>query len=835
MSKDLSLSEFYLDSSDEEDIAQQDKEFDLAAVNVDFDALSKELGAEKSQVIKSFLLHNLGRMIIFSPQIDVKYREYKEKYLDQTTSLKTKEETDKRPRLQTNDFVGQVTGLEDLIVLGRLLRRSQVRLYKKMNKEFDDEIKRCELLIQEKCEHAVEDSNLSLNQLFEGAQLKPNWKEILPANYRKTFIGCGSGRYHRVYGIEEKNISEEVLQALHKANNKLLYRQEQRIDAEIEMISRNQTSGSVVGEELVASYNGLGSSTQDRSKSNTDMVDLRGTGGSYKASFKDQQFTHGKVGVDHTTQAAKKVKTENPDELKQALEVITSLKGEIAEQYPRVNQDAFIAESIRKICRAEPLQEGIDPKIVDQIYALTYLLFKTEVFRSPAALINNMQMLDLMINGQMTLEDAFNKEEMPMSPIGAIKAARKLQEKYEGQKKFFYRYENPFSYASGYDNAKFMPNNLVDKEANLMDRWLKLRFGEKKFEEINANFETFLPEIVREINNGLQAFGLNVHSQSFFKAMSGASNPERVKAKPSLNQNDIKYLNGEDVKEVKRFITERGDQIKPKSAVRTDVNDSERFAYLWFAAHDGKFNCVPDFQKGVVTMIEIYDHGRLSNVEHWNAFCPINSIAIGSDNCAEEIKKFINNPPETPDTSEKNPNNSFHNLYLSKYSGTVMIFSIIVYNQYKVLAIDPQKKQYRYIDPMRDSKNGEIEDEKLREELKNMGFNACDKNYQKQQFSDDVSEGAFHSSSMTVHMARQKNISADMTKMSKDAFALDDENPVITSEIAKNKIMPVFEKVLTKLQEKINAKKRLAPSTAPSRASSSGDLSHQEEESRSIG
>lgn len=425
------------DSSDEEEMEKENREYNLYGVDFAKIARAKELkGTNKDQIVKSFLLHTIGRMVIYSPKIEKIYRGYKNQYLPSPKQTLGNKDGDK---INVESLGIQTKNIEDIIALGRLLKRSQVRSYK------------------------------------------------------------------TIYGYNE---SREVA-----------------VDTKITSGTTHKTQ-SAVQETLIAGYNGLARKTFP----STDMVNLRGESGKgdYATAYKNIDKNYPKVQVEQFTKAASQVK-----ELKEEIIAIKKLKEEIIKHYPSVNSDVFIAESIRKVCRSEPLFHiSGNQEISDKIYALTYLLFKTEVYRSPAALINHTQMLELIISGEMTLKEAFEENQMPMSTEGAIKAARGLEKIYDADS--FYQYKNPFKYADPStfkpkstsfkpkstsfkpEAESFKPINLVNKESELMDRWLKFKFGEDKFSEINGDVEKYLPDICSEIYGSLQGFGLSVNSLSTF-------------------------------------------------------------------------------------------------------------------------------------------------------------------------------------------------------------------------------------------------------------------------------------------------------------------------------
>jgi len=446
------------DSSDEELLKKHEKEFNSHLNDEVIKELSAELGAPKHQIVKSLVIHNIGRMALHTPQIDREYRKRKAQHLPEKTFLKKPSTADGQGGIQSvvaneismKDLGGEVVGLEGLSALGRFLRRSQIRSYKNINE-------------------------------VENAKL-----------------------------FKERD-----------------YKREQRIDVIATITSKNKRQTVEVREILVANYNGLGGS----SFPNTDMVLLEGKSGrgDYSSAYKDNSSNYGKANVDQVVNASSKLE---PDELRsgqheslqQAIDTLGVLKDEIAKKHPQQDSDAFIAELIRKVCMAEPLSEGLGVDITKRIYALTYLLFKTEVIRSPGALVSHVQMLELIINREMSLEDAFSKTQMPMASSGAIKAARLLEDKYN--KHLFYQYDNPYSYAHGYED-KFTPAMLVQKESDLVDKWLKLKFGEEAESVVN-NPEKHLVEIYREINRSLQSFGLDIRLEAFHRAMTEPEKPEEI-------------------------------------------------------------------------------------------------------------------------------------------------------------------------------------------------------------------------------------------------------------------------------------------------------------------
>ena len=430
-----------VDSSDDEKIKDNNNNYSLAEAlrnsRSSITDLAQDFDLESSKVEKSFLLHSVGRMLIYSPKVDAKYRTQKERLLYTQNSRANPYTLDSEGKIDSEALDIKVRNLEDLLALGRLMRRSQVRTYLNIN-----------------------DSD----------------------------------------GVIETR-------------------------AAINMSSNNNATRSTVIEDLVVSYKGFARGRQKRGekyKPNTDIVQLglEDERGDYPSAYRGNRYNRGKSSVTQVLEAGSSVlkggdlEEKGNEELESAITTIGNLREKISEKFPDSNNDAFIADSIRKVCRGEPLFElSTSQDIQHQIYSLTYLLFKTEVYRSPAALVGNIQMLDLIINGEMSFDDAFVKKEMPMSPQFAIRAARSLEKDY---KHAFYDFENPYNYAPGYED-KEGKKNLVNRESNLMDKWMKFRFGEEKFNQMQDDVVNNLPEICEEIYGSLQNFGMNLHSPALHR------------------------------------------------------------------------------------------------------------------------------------------------------------------------------------------------------------------------------------------------------------------------------------------------------------------------------
>lgn len=304
-----------LDSSDEERIKDNNNNYSLAEALRNSQSsivdLAHDFGLERSKVEKSFLLHSIGRMLIYSPKIDSKYRSQKEKLLYTEHSLENPYTLDKKRVINTEDLGITLSNLEDLLALGRLMRRSQVRSYKDIR----------------------------------------NYNEVIETR------------------------------------------------ATVRFASRNNVTGSNVIEDLVVNNKGFSRGKLKKGepyKPSTDIVQLclPNDDGDYPSAYRGNRLNRGKSAVSQVAAAgnlaAEDIKDGDGQELEDAIEMIHGLREKISEKFPDINNDSFIADSIRKVCRGEPLFElAENHDIQGQIYALTYLLFKTEVYRSPAALVNH--------------------------------------------------------------------------------------------------------------------------------------------------------------------------------------------------------------------------------------------------------------------------------------------------------------------------------------------------------------------------------------------------------------------------------------------------------------
>jgi hypothetical protein len=157
--------------------------------------------------------------------------------------------------------------------------------------------------------------------------------------------------------------------------------------------------------------------------------------------------------------------------------------------YPNLGiKDADFAIWIRQIANAQPLSK-VDTNechlevseresLKEFLVGLTYLLLGCEVTRNPASLPIHQMMLDLIIAGGLTWEDAFTNNNveskeikggrMPMSPDGAIAAGRKLHSIFNSYLLHYYSYDGTNKTAKEYTIK-----DMIERESYILDGWWK--------------------------------------------------------------------------------------------------------------------------------------------------------------------------------------------------------------------------------------------------------------------------------------------------------------------------------------------------------------------------
>lgn len=202
-----------------------------------------------------------------------------------------------------------------------------------------------------------------------------------------------------------------------------------------------------------------------------------------------------------------------------------------------------LAENILNIAKNGTKPEDKIPEKILSEY-LYMLLLTVEPSRSPAALINNIQILELIAYNKMTFKEAFvGGENTPMMPMAApeiVRTSTTLQRKYVYNDNFVYpchylphtkfgtrifgKQENQ-NY-NGKD-LNVYPEDLSAlqlAESNILDKWLKMKIEEylvnnknlvdKIFEKINSNEDKddYIDIVVEEIEATMRKYGLVVQS-----------------------------------------------------------------------------------------------------------------------------------------------------------------------------------------------------------------------------------------------------------------------------------------------------------------------------------
>lgn len=517
------------DSSDEEEIDERRQSYDLmdAIKSNEFDKFLNWMVQEfreiegyegksltKKQVLKSFLLHSVGRMAIYSPDVGNKARIKKEKLLTSTLDKQFKGfdtrwgepkiprkmmKESKLPKKGIHGATGKIDeqdghpfvicDLKDLLAFGRTLRRNQIRKSRNIYDMYSVDSDFC---------------------------YKPQLREVS--------VRFGS------YGND--NIAANVTETLVVSNNGL-----------------SRGGGFPKTDMVHLMLQGVTFSGEGKRYDNADTRSSE----SYKAAGREASKIQPKAILASIIGACGELKS-NPNTQKEKKEAInqclSALKKIEDDLIPYLGDEKqrhhFVADSIQKACLGECIDfpfEGTKEQrsIKDKIYILTYLLFKTEVFRSPAGLVNHMQMLELIKERKMTFKQAFGSEdkdsinEMPLSDRGIIRSARILNRIYNskfyafrsrnfsydaaymipedicntprrGAIDAFYRFNNPYKYYSPKEETSFEKQvriakerrgvvTLIQKESALMDKWLVLQLPR------SARIRVEIPDVQRFVDS----------------------------------------------------------------------------------------------------------------------------------------------------------------------------------------------------------------------------------------------------------------------------------------------------------------------------------------------
>jgi hypothetical protein len=398
-----------------------------------------------NEITKSSLLHNFGRMHIYSPNVNDFYR-------------------NKKKSLTTSFF------------------RS----------------KKCRLCLQEQ--------NLYREEFYASHKLINNQNE--PSFPIKNLTDLlGTGRFLRRSQIRKSRELKDM-------NKDDSFNTATKIDINFSSFSK-ETSSTVI-ETLMTSKKGLG---RAGIFPNCDMVFL-GKKGDYLNIRETIKFLPAQALLKRLQETSESLQTskEVSKEIKETFNLYINLTKELAPSlesnlYSQKVSDQKISQLITDVCRGKNINISDSAKNI--VYSLTYLLFKTEVYRSPAALINNMQMLELIEFGKLSFEKLFAQQMMPMSMKGAIQASRSLSTKYNKKGFGFYYYSNPFKY-SPYSKGTLLnllnEKDLIKKESNLMDMWLRMKLEHLGYQ--SEKIRKFLeeptkPEHLNVICKQINELGIN--------------------------------------------------------------------------------------------------------------------------------------------------------------------------------------------------------------------------------------------------------------------------------------------------------------------------------------
>lgn len=485
------------------------------------------------KITNSFILHTIGKMAISSEEVSRQYRDLKQKYLKPSqkigrlkdkqlirTILEEEELSDNALEIRNKiKATFEVSDLTSLLALGRLTRRSQIRKYRNLKEE---------------------------NRAF----------------YRSKLGNIGGlSQQKKQKKMRDTGNLEEVKNKGQKKNLADLY---------VNFRSQNNKSFHIVRETLVAGTKGLSShqsKNQQSSENSPIKIDtvhffpetqINETTIPYQSLYNSNKYITGENVAEQISQVIKEIKeNKQTQNVRKFEEGFNDNKKDIEQsKYLGQYNDQHIARLIRRICLGESISEVYKP-IRDKIYPLTYLLFKTEVYRSPAALISNMQMLDLIINEKLSFSKAFEKSRiMPMSMSGAIQASRELHRVF-----YNYKEDSELSYGYFYNEFSYSPQakkdnltlirKLIERESSLMNLWSQFKGIENPIININ--------QVCKKIAILMGTFGLEL-----------ALPLERAKREPLKKQLRKKYLEnrirGMNFKE--KEIQKKGNKTKKTGSKR---------------------------------------------------------------------------------------------------------------------------------------------------------------------------------------------------------------------------------------------------------------------------
>lgn len=140
--------------------------------------------------------------------------------------------------------------------------------------------------------------------------------------------------------------------------------------------------------------------------------------------------------------------------------------------------------------------------------SLHCMLFGSEVARNPSALIHNMMLLELIESKNFTWQYAQYNTLIPMGRPSAERASRLINHVYNDYMPHKYSYDNyeryfdQLTHLGEKEEAHKVASTILEKERELINAWLKMKFGEKRKEEIKKDAKTlFYVELKKAIKH----------------------------------------------------------------------------------------------------------------------------------------------------------------------------------------------------------------------------------------------------------------------------------------------------------------------------------------------
>lgn len=441
------------------------------------------------------------------------------------------------------------------------------------------------------------------------------------------------------------------------------------------------------------------------------------------------------------------------------------------------------AEQIRAILRGDRIEA--DAQKLEKLSFLTNLFFGSETVRSPVGFVSHQMFLDLIGSNQVgfkTWKKAFDGN-FPQMGEGAINALRLLNDDYNGSMPYNYRYDANRGFEderifkgsplSPQQQSQQTAKSIINAEAKIAKSWLALKFPDepqtpetlmkvlptqiqewyrgvdlshfidetinksqtelKNRKPINFDRAATAPSNLNEMRFSKDKEEYNNKDQ-FDRLQSSVSTPVRTTNYTNNNTNfneEYQFFDKDDLVKIYEEISNKKAQSDPRSSLGL-ISDDERFLILWCECEQNGF----DF--------DINREGGFAEIKRdkkTKVICPINSIELSDNELDSKVIKFVQ------DHENKN---------------TIMILSIKDKDGYKILALNPNDKEYRYIDSTQDSEDGKIEHKKLKSIINNLGYSRIEVSYEKQQNLDETgrvnsNECVFHSIYNMIRIAQSNN------------------------------------------------------------------------------